>query len=447
MEACDLLLGGGCLLTMDDADTRIRNGAVAVRDGRILEVGDFAALRARYVPREVLYREHSVVLPGLIDAHTHETLTRGLHEDLPLMRWLEEVCYPIEGSYTPDDLYAAALMTQLELIRGGVTTFIDIFRFADRAMDALRETGLRAIFTPQFFDATEDTLEGIDKTVGLIERYHGTENGRVSVWFGPHAPYSVSPARYRRAAELARELGVGVHTHLCETEDELRIVRERYGTDPVSMLDEAGVLDVPCVLAHCIHLTGDNIRLLAEKRATAGLVYNPISNLKLADGVAPVPDLLAAGCTVGLGTDSNLSNNGLDLFNEMRIGSYVQKTFRKDATLMPCQTMLRMATRGSAAALKLDREIGSLEPGKKADVIAVSFERPHLWPVYYENPSNLVEQLVYSARASDVVTTVCDGRVLMDGGVVRTVDEAAVFRLVQSCATGLYRRSFPARDA
>lgn len=446
MEACDLLFGGSYLLTMDGADTRIRNGAAAIRGGRILEVGPFERLKASYMPAETIWHEDAVIMPGLVDAHTHETLTRGLHEDLPLMRWLEEVCYPIEAQYEPDDLYAAALMTQAELIRGGVTTFIDIFRFADQAIRAVRQTGLRGIFTPQFFDATEDTLESIDRTVDLIKTYHGTENGRVSVWFGPHAPYSVSPERYRRAAELSRELGVGIHTHLCETEDELRTIRERYGTDPVTMMEEAGVLDVPCVLAHCIYLTDDNIRLLAEKRNTAALVYNPISNLKLADGIARVPDWLAAGCTVGLGTDSNLSNNGLDMFNEMRIGGYMQKTFRRDATVMPCGQMLRLATRGSAAALKLDDQIGSLEVGKRADVIAVSLKKPHLWPVYYENPSNIVEQLVYSARASDVTATVCDGKVLMDNGILRTIDEEVVFAFVQERAMSLYARSFPERS-
>lgn len=445
MRECDLILGGSYLLAMDDDDTRLRNGAVAVSEGRILAVGSMDELRAGYRPKEEIMHENSVILPGLIDAHTHETLTRGLCEDLPLMRWLEEVCYPVERSYTPDDIYAAAVMTQLELIRGGVTTFIDIFRFADRAIEVLRQSGLRAIFTPQFFDETSDTLESIDRTVGLIERFHGAENGRVNVWFGPHAPYSCGPASYARAAELAAKLGVGVHTHMCETRSEVRIIKELYHKDPVEYLHEAGVLDVPCVLAHSIYLTDENISLLARKRETAGLVYNPISNMKIADGVARVPELLRAGCTVGLGTDSNLSNNGLDMFAEMRIGSYLQKIYNDDATIMPCYEMLRLATRGSAKVLKMDDRIGSLEPGKRADMIAVSFKRPHMWPVYYEDPSNIVEQIVYSARASDVITNVVDGRVLMDDHIIRTMDEAGAFELVQKRATDLYARSFPDR--
>ena len=446
MRECDLLIGGSYLLAMDDEDTRIRDGAAAVLGDSILEIGSVAALRGKYQPKEEIFHENAVVLPGLIDAHTHETLTRGLHEDLPLMRWLEEVCFPIERSYTPDDLYAAALMTQMELIRGGVTTFIDIFRFADRAIKAVRQSGLRAIFSPQFFDETADTLESIDRTVGLIEQYHGAENGRVNVWFGPHAPYSCGPESYARAAKLSEKLGVGVHTHMAETRSEVQMIREQYGKDPVEYLRDAGVLDVPCVLAHSIYLTDDNIALLASKRDTAGLVYNPISNMKIADGVARVPDILRAGCTVGLGTDSNLSNNGLDMFAEMRIGSYLQKVFNDDATIMPCLQMLKLATRGSAKALKMDDRIGSLEAGKRADIIAVSFSKPHMWPIYYENPSNIVEQLVYSARASDVITTVVDGRVLMDSFDLKTLNEKDCFDFVQKQALDLYARSFPDKE-
>ena len=445
MRACDLLVGGSYLLTMDDQDTRIRNGAVAVIGGKIEAVGPLDDLRARFAPKREIIHENATIMPGLIDAHCHETLTRGLHEDLPLMRWLVEVCYPIEGSYTPDDMYAAALMTQLELIRGGVTTFIDIFRFADQAIRAIRQTGLRGIFSPQFFDETSDHLESIDKTVDLIGRYHGAENGRISVWFGPHAPYSCGPESYARAARLARELGVGVHTHLCETRDELKTIRDRYGKDPVQYLDDAGVLDVPCVMAHCIYLTDEQIARLAEKRETVGMVYCPISNMKIADGVARIPEIIKAGCTLGLGTDSNLSNNGLDMFNEMRIGGYLQKVTRDDATIMPCQDMLRLATRGGAAVFKMQDRIGSLQVGKCADIIAVSFEGPHMWPIYYEHPSNIVEQIVYSARASDVITTIVDGNVLMDDRKILTIDEKAAFDYVQKRAKELYARSFPDR--
>lgn len=438
-----MIVAGSYLLSMDEKDTRIKNGAVAIDNGKIVAVATLEDIRDQYESAQEIVHENAVIMPGLINAHTHETLTRGLHEDLPLDRWLEEVCFPIENNYIPEDIYAAALMTQLEFIRGGITTFIDIFRFADQAIKVLSKSGLRAIFSPQMFDPPSEELENIDKTVDLIEKYHGSQNGRVSVWFGPHAPYSCSPASYARSAELADKYGVGVHTHLCETKHEVINYEKDYGFRPVEMLKITGVLDVPCLLAHSIHLNDEEIELLANKKETAGIAYNPISNMKLADGVARIPEMLKAGCTVGLGTDSNLSNNGPDLFAEMRIGSYLQKLSNDDATIMPSYVMLKMATMGSAKALKMDHLIGSLEVGKSADLIFVSFESPHMWPIYYENPSNIVEQLVYSARASDVVTTIVDGKILMHDRHVQTIDEKEAFQIVHKRAPELYSRGFP----
>lgn len=443
MQPCDLLIGAGMLLAMDDRDTRVRNGAVAVVGDAIAAVGPIEELRARYKPAKEIFCTEGAVLPGFINAHSHQTLTRGLHEDLPLMRWLDEVCLPIEGQYSPEDMTAAALMNQLELIRGGITSSIDIFRFAEATIPVTQQSGLRMTFTPQVFDDTADTLENLDKTLALAKRYHGAENGRIRVWFGPHAPYSCGPDTYKKAARLAAEHGLGVHTHMGETKNEVEILRQKYGQTPAEYLNAAGVLDVDCVLAHCIYLTEADRALLARKKKTAGLVYNPTSNMKLASGVCQVGALQAAGCTLGLGTDSNLSNNALDMFWEMRLGSYLQKLWQDDATIMPCLEMLKLATRGSAAAMKLDQLVGSLEPGKKADVIIVGFDKPHMWPVYYQNPSNIVEQLVYAGRAGDVTTTVVDGRVLMEDRVVKTLDEAAAFEVVQRQAHGLYKRSFP----
>ena len=442
MQACDLLIGAGMLIAMDDADTRIRDGAAAVIGDTIVEIGRIEDLREKYRAGKEIFQPEGAVLPGFINAHSHETLTRGLHEDLPLMRWLEEVCYPIENAYSPEDMTAAAMMNQLELIKGGVTSSIDIFRFADRAIEVAKRSGLRMTFSPQSFDATSDRMENTKKTLELAKEFHGSGNGRIRVWFGPHAPYSCGPDSYAEAAELARLYGLGVHTHLCETDSELEIIRGRYGVSPVEYLDNAGVLDVPCILAHSIHLTDDDIRLLADKRENCSLVYNPISNLKLADGVCPVPALLQAGCTLGLGTDSNLSNNALDMFAEMRIGGYIQKTWNNDATIMPCYQMLYLATRGSAAAMKLDALTGSLQAGKRADIIVVSFTEPHMWPVYYENPSNVVEQIVYAGRASDVSATVVDGRVLMENRKVLTLNEDEAFEMVRRQSRSLYRRSF-----
>ena len=439
-QEADLLLTDGYVLTMNRGKDHLVEGAVAIKGDRLVGVGDAATLKAKFRASKVIPCPDAVIMPGLVNAHTHETLTRGLAEDLPLMRWLEEICYPIERAYSPQDIRAAALMNQLEMVRGGITSFIDIFRFGDVAAGVAQQSGLRAIFSPQIIDAFASFGESLVRTEELIGEWHGRCEGRIQVWVGPHATYSNSPDTYRQARRLADKYGVGVHTHLAETLDEVRFVKDNYGKTPVQHLYELGVFEGPTLAAHGVHLTEEDVGILA--RRGVGMAYNPTSNAKMAAGVAPIPELLGAGVKVGLGTDSNLSNNNLDMFEEMRMGSYLQKLTRRDAGSLPCYRMLEMATVGSAAALGMEQEVGSLEVGKKADVIVVSLRAPHLWPVYTGGPDNVAEQLVYSAGAADVVTTIVDGRVLMEGGKTLTIDQEEAFYEVRRAARSLYERSF-----
>ncbi|QGP93114.1 Atrazine chlorohydrolase [Neomoorella glycerini] len=439
-QKADLLLTGGYVLTMNERQERLVKGAVAIKGSRLVGVGEAEALKAQFVADKVIDCTGAIIMPGLVNAHTHETLTRGLAEDLPLMRWLQEICYPLEKNYTAADMQAAALMNQLEMIRGGITCFIDIFRFADAAAAVARESGLRAIFSPQIIDEFSSFGESLPRTERLIKEWHGCCDNRIQVWVGVHAPYSNSPAVYRQARELANRYGVGLHTHLAETRDEVRLIAEKYGKTPARHLFDLGVFDGPSVVAHCVHLSEEDMDILARQKV--GIAYNPTSNIKMAAGIAPVPQMLAKGCRVGLGTDSNLSNNNLDMFEEMRWGSYIQKMAHNDAGILPAYRMLHLATMGSAAALGLDKEIGSLEVGKKADIIVLSLKAPHLWPVYTDRADNVVEQIVYSARADDVITTIVDGRLLMEDKKVLTIDEDRAFHQVQSAAASLYERSF-----
>ncbi len=257
--------------------------------------------------------------------------------------------------------------------------------------------------------------------------------------FGPHAPFTVSSEGFRRIARLAERYDVGIHTHLSETAAEVDTVRAEHGLNPVEYLDSLGILSPQLLAAHCVWLTDDEIHLLAER--DVGVAYNPSSNIKLASGVAPVPELLAAGIRVGLGTDSNLSNNNLDMFEEMRVGATIQKLHHSDSAAMPCRQMLHLATMGSARALGLAGEIGSLEPGKKADLIILDLKAPHLWPVLRGAQGNVIEHLVYSANAADVRTTIVDGQVLMEDKQVRTLDPEEVFATSQEAALSLVKRA------
>ena len=430
----DLLIHNGVLVLMDDQKTMLEGASIAVRDGVIVEIGTDITPNAR----RTIDAQGNAVLPGFVDAHMHECLLRGYAEDLPLMEWLDTICFPKDRAYEPHHMRAAALMGQLEMIRGGITTFIDIFRFPAEAAQVAEKSGLRAIFSPQIIESTPGAGETIETNEAFVRDWKDRVPGRIFTWFGPHAPYSVSSEGYRRIRELADHYEVGIHTHLCETAYEVELIREQQGCTPVEYLDRLGVLGPDCVAAHCVHLTEGDIELLAER--DVGVAYNPASNMKLASGVAPIPELVDAGVRVGLGTDSNLSNNNLDMFEDMRLGAMLQKLHRDDAAAMPAYDMLRMATLGSANCLGLSDEIGSLEVGKRADLIIVDLHVPHMWPALHGQDSNLVEQLVYSAGSHDVLTTIVDGEVLMEDREMNTLDPAEIEHFVRDAALDLIKK-------
>ena len=429
----DLIIRNGYVITMDAQGIRHRPGDVAVQDGAITAIGPQLPFQGGI---EIDARGNAV-LPGLIDCHMHETLMRGLCEDLPLMRWLEEICFPKDRTQRPEHVRAAAYMNQLEMIRGGVTTFIDIFRFPAEAASVAEQSGLRAIFSPQVIDQPAGAGETLESSLAFIEAWKDRCPGRISTWFGPHAPYTVSASTFQQMRNLAERFDIGIHTHLCETRDEVSQFLERYGKTPVEYLHDLGLLSPRLLVAHAVHLSDADIRLLAEN--DVAVAYNPTSNMKLASGVARMPELIAAGVRVGLGTDSNLSNNNLDMFEEMRLGALLQKVWRNDAEALPCELVLRLATSRAAECRGLSDRIGSLEIGKRADLIIVDLHAPHMWPVIPEPRSNVIEQLVYSASASDVLTTIVDGKVLMRDRQVLTLDESQAEQMVHDAALDLMR--------
>jgi 5-methylthioadenosine/S-adenosylhomocysteine deaminase len=434
-DSCDLVIREGHIVTMDPEGTRYQSADIAIREGAILAIGPALPHHAGVE----IDASGNAVLPGLIDCHMHQTLLRGLCEDLPLMRWLNEVCFPKDMAFQPEHQRAAALMNQLEMMRGGITTYIDIFRFPQEAALVAEQSGLRSIFSPQIIDTPLGAGETLESNLTFIEAWHERVPGRIFTWFGPHAPYSCHPETYREIQKLAEIYDVGIHTHLAETADEVQQFQEQYGTSPVRYLADLGLLSPRLLVAHGVHLSGEDIQLLADH--DVAVAYNPSSNMKLASGAAPVVDLLEAGVRVGLGTDSNLSNNNLDMFEEMRVGAMLQKLARSDAAALPCEKILRMATVEAAACLGLENQVGSLEVGKRADVIIVDLHQPHMWPLLPEPASNIIEQLVYSASAGDVLTTIVDGQILMRDRRVLTLDNSEVEKTVLAASLDLIHRS------
>jgi len=421
-EPVDLVVTGDWVVTMDADDRVIADGAVVVTGGEIAAVGPRAEIMSRYAPARAIDGEGRIVLPGLVNGHTHAAMTlfRGIADDRDLQDWLENFIFPVENRFVDEDFVRVG--TELacwEMIRGGTTTFADMYFFPEVIARVVRACGLRAVVGAALIEQASpharDWQSNLELATAFVHHWQG-RHPRITPALAPHAAYTVGPENLAETRRRADRHGVPVLTHLSESTWSVAAVRERYGRTPITHLAAIGVLDGPTVGAHVVWPESAEIPLLA--RRGIGAVHNPTSNLKLASGFAPVPELLAAGVDVGLGTDGAASNNDLDLWEEIRLAALVHKPLQEDPKAMPAATVLRMATAGGAAALGLDDRIGSLEPGKRADLIQVRRRgSAHLTPMY-----DAVSHLVYAVDAQDVVTTVVDGRVLMRDGEVLGLD-------------------------
>lgn len=415
-ERVDLLVRGGTVLTVDSQDQIIR-GDIAIRDGLIVKIGTDLGVRAS----RVLDARGAAVIPGLVNSHMHETLDRSVGEDMAFIEWLEDYALPKDSALQPHHIRAAALLNQAEMIAGGTTTFIDIFRHPAEAAAVAEMSGLRAIFSPQVIDDPAGPGETLDQNIAFIEQWRNRVPDRIFTWFGPHSLYSVRPATFRKMRELANRYGVGIHTHLAESRAEAAMIAEQSkGLSPVRWLDELIGLGPDVVAAHCVEIDDSDMELLAARQV--GIAHCPTSNAKLGNGRARVAELLAHGAVVGIGTDSNMTNNDLDMFEEMRLTALIQKQLTSDPTVLPARQVLRMATMGSAQVLGMSQSIGSVEVGKRADLAIIDLNGPHSRPLVHHGAGNITEQLVWSCSARDVRHTVVDGAVLMEDRRLTTLD-------------------------
>lgn len=400
----------------------LARGAIAVEDDRLAYVGPETDLPPAWEAEETIAAEDMVALPGLVNCHTHAAMTlfRGYADDLPLRRWLEEKIWPLEGKLDKEDIYWGTQLALVEMIRSGTTTFADMYFHMEVVAQAVVEAGLRACLS-QGLIGMQDVL-GLRLKAGesLAREWQGAGEGRITIMLGPHAPYTCAPDYLIKVAERAARLGVGLHIHLAETKQEVEEIRSKYGLPPVAHVAKLGLFQVPTLAAHCVHLTEEEIGILAQNEV--GVAHCPESNLKLASGVAPVPALLAAGAVVGLGTDGAASNNNLDLLEETRTAALLAKGISGDPTALKAEEALAMATINGAKALKLEKDIGSLEVGKKADIILLKTCGAHWQP-----RNEVVAHLVYSARGSDVDTVIVNGRVIMADGQLQTLDEERIY--------------------
>ena len=419
-----LVITNATVVTMNAAGQVLAPGAVAI-DGRdIAAVGTPAAIAGAYQGRDTIDAGGDVVMPGLINTHTHApmVLYRGLADDLALMDWLQKYIFPAEArTVTPEFVRAGTRLAALEMIRSGTTTYADMYYFEEEIARATRAAGLRGVLGQTIIQFpvpdAKTPRDGLARTERFISEFAADDLIVPAV--APHSMYTLDAQTLKEARALADRARVPLIIHLAETRDEVAISRERHKASPVEYLESLGVLGPGTLAAHCVHVTPGDIAILA--RRGVGASHNPESNMKLASGTAPVPALRAARVPVGLGTDGAASNNDLDMFEAMRQAALLHKLQSNDPRTLPAGDVLAMATREGARALGLEATIGSLEAGKRADLIVVSMSSPRQTPMY-----DPLSHLVYATRGDDVRTTIVNGRVLMRDRKVRTLDEAAV---------------------
>ncbi len=414
----DLLIKNGMVLTMNSESEIIENGAVRVRDGAIVSVGKNTDASQEMSTREI-DAHGGIIMPGLINSHTHAAMTlfRGLADDLPLMEWLNDHIFPAESRITGEMVYRGTLLACAEMLLSGTTCFCDMYLFEQEVARAAAKVGIRAVVGEVLYDFPSPCYGPLDKGFEYVGHMMETWKNHplITVAVEPHSTYTCAPELLTRATNLARDHQVPLVIHVAETRNEVKLIEEKYGKPPVQFLADLGILGPHVVACHSVHLTPEERALY--KKFDVKVAHCPESNMKLASGVAPVPEFLAEGICVGLGTDGCASNNDLDLFLEMGSAAKLHKVFSMNPEAVDAKTAVKMATINGAKALGLDRRIGSLEVGKQGDIIVVDTRSPHMVPMYHP-----FSQLVYAARGSDVTTTIVNGKVLMENRTLTTLD-------------------------
>lgn len=434
MQPVDLIVEARYLVTMDSDKRVLENAAVAVKDGVFVAVGSKEEITSTYSADKTITGDKRALMPGFVNGHTHSAMVlfRGMADDLDLMTWLQKYIFPMEGRYVDKALIEAGTsLACYEMIQGGTTSFVDMYFYPDVIAAVVKKCGLRATISAPMIDFPSPGFKGWDDSyaagVDFVKRWKG-KHPRITPALAPHAPYTVVPEHLKIAFDTAKELDVPVSIHVAEDMAEVKTLGERYGATPIDHMENVGMFDVQTIAAHVVWPNETEIEKLAN--SSVGAIHNPTSNMKTAAGVSPVPAMLKAGVKVGLGTDGAASNNDLDMWEEMRLAALIHKGVNHDPTLMPAMETLNMATKGGAEAAGFPDTVGAIEVGAKADFIQVDLDKPRLTPLY-----DVVSHLVYAATASDVVTTVVDGALLMEDRKVLTLDIEEINAAVEAIAS------------
>lgn len=429
------LIKNGTFITMNN-ERPVYEGVLAVEHDRITYMGE-------HLPEniddydDIIDGRHRLYMPGFVNTHNHAamSLLRGYADDLALQVWLEQKIWPSEAKFTHEDVRWGSALSIVEMIRGGTTCFVDMYDRMDEVARTVDASGMRACLTRGMinFGGQAEQEEKLQESTTFAKNWHGQANGRITTMLSPHASYTCPPEFIERIVEAATELDLPIHTHMSETIKEVEQNVHTYGERPVKHLQKLGVFDRPCLLAHAVHLTDEEISIL--QAYGVHISHNPSSNLKLASGIARVPELLKAGVLVSLGTDSSASNNNLDLLEEIRLAALLHKGQSGDPEAVPAYEALKMGTVYGAQSIWLD-DVGALEVGMKADFIALNMDQPHFYPYH-----DFVSHVVYAASSQDVTDVWIDGQAVMRQQELLTLDEEKIKREFNLCYERLFKRS------
>ncbi len=427
-------------VTMDNSQPHIVDGAMVVDQGVIIEIGSSQEIEKQ---GELIDMQGKLVIPGLINTHTHthSSIFRNLGDDMKLMDWLQNAMWPMEKALTEELAYDATSLSCLEFIRSGITTYADQFYFANEIAYAAQDSGLRCFLAATIFE--NGCAEGDDtlgRAINFVEKWSGREKDTlVYPCLGPHAPYSVSEEQFRKIVEIAEKNNLLIHTHISETTDENNTIQEKYHMTPTQWLESLGVFSQRVLAAHSIHLSEEDLEIY--KRNEVAVSYNPVSNLKLVSGDMPIEKMLERDILVSIGTDGAQSNNSMDLLQDIKFGTLIQKQKLNSATFLNAEECVKMMTINGAKALGMENEIGSLEVGKKADFIAFDTKSIRMVPLHKDNLTNLYATIVYSATGADVSDTVVNGKWLMKNKEVISMNEIDVLTRGQKGSEYLVQES------
>ena len=413
LQNADVLLASG----------EMKKASIAVEGTQIKTIGD---VPDSWQANRIIDCTDMLAIPGLINAHTHAAMTlfRSYADDMLLMDWLKDKIWPAEAKLTGEDVYWGTLLAVAEMLRSGTTAFADMYFFMSEAARAVEESGIRAVLSRGMAGVAPNAEQALRESEVFYKEWYNGSDGRITVMLGPHAPYTCPPAYLRRVVDLAGKLGAEIHIHLSETAGEVADCIKQNGKSPIALMDELGVLDCGVLAAHCVHVSPEDMAIMAAKKVR--VAHNPGSNMKLASGIAPVPDMLQAGIVVSLGTDGAASNNNLDMIEEIRLAATLHKVHRLDPLAVPATAAIDMATRQGAIALGLGSITGSLAAGYKADIVLLDMRSPHWYPRH--DRSSL---LAFAAAGADVHTVLVDGRILLENRRLTTIDEERLMAEVQ----------------